>query len=44
VRVAPDLVRSIWNDGEDDAELLIVSVRIDDPGADGELVEGFWPE
>ena len=44
VRVAPDVVRSIWNDGDDDAELLIVSVRLDDPRADGEIVEGFWPE
>lgn len=42
VRVAPEVVRSIWNDSEDDAELLIVSTRIDDPRADGEIVEGFW--
>jgi mannose-6-phosphate isomerase-like protein (cupin superfamily) len=44
VRVAPDVVRSIWNDGPDDAELLVVSVRLDDPRADGEIVEDFWPE
>jgi mannose-6-phosphate isomerase-like protein (cupin superfamily) len=44
VRVAPDVVRSIWNDSEADAELLIVSVRLDDPSSDGEIVEGFWPE
>jgi mannose-6-phosphate isomerase-like protein (cupin superfamily) len=44
VRVAPEVVRSIWNDSEGDAELLIVSVRLDDPRADGEIVEGFWPE
>jgi mannose-6-phosphate isomerase-like protein (cupin superfamily) len=44
VRVAPDVVRSIWNDGPDDAELVICSVRLDDPRADGELVEDFWPE
>jgi mannose-6-phosphate isomerase-like protein (cupin superfamily) len=43
VRVAPDTVRSIWNDSEADAELLIVSVRLEDPRADGEIVEGFWP-
>ncbi len=43
VRVAPHVVRSIWNDGPEDAELVSVSVRLDDARADGELVEGFWP-
>lgn len=44
VRVAPSTVRSIWNDGPDDAEIVICSVRLDNPRADGELVEDFWPE
>jgi mannose-6-phosphate isomerase-like protein (cupin superfamily) len=44
VRVAPEVVRSVWNDGPDDAELVICSVRIDDPGADAETVDDFWPE
>jgi mannose-6-phosphate isomerase-like protein (cupin superfamily) len=44
VRVAPETIRSIWNDGPDDAELVICSMRLDDPRADGEIVEGFWPE
>jgi mannose-6-phosphate isomerase-like protein (cupin superfamily) len=44
VRVAPEVVRSVWNDGPDDAEMIICSVRIDDPRGDGEIVEGFWPE
>jgi len=43
VRVAPAVTRSIWNDGPGDAELVICSVRLDDPQTDGELVEGFWP-
>lgn len=43
VRVAPAITRSIWNDGPGDAELVICSLRLEDPGADGELVEGFWP-
>jgi len=43
VRVAPQVVRSVWNDGPDDAELLIVSVRVDDPRADAALIEDFWP-
>jgi mannose-6-phosphate isomerase-like protein (cupin superfamily) len=43
VRVAPRVVRSIWNDGPDEAELVICSIRLDDPRGDGELVEDFWP-
>ena len=43
VRVAPEVVRSLWNEGPDDAEVVIASRRIDDPRADGEIVEGFWP-
>ncbi len=43
VRIAPDVVRSLWNPGPEDAELLIVSRTVPDPDADAELVEGFWP-
>lgn len=43
VRVAPAVVRSLWNEGPDDVELVIVSTRIDDPRADAELVPDFWP-
>jgi mannose-6-phosphate isomerase-like protein (cupin superfamily) len=43
VRVGPAVTRSVWNEGPDDAELIICSVRLDDPRADGELVENFWP-
>ena len=44
VRVAPEVVRSVWNDGPDDAELTICSTRVEDRDAEGELVEGFWPD
>ena len=43
VRVAPGVVRSIWNDGDGDAELVIVSLRLEDARADGEIVQDFWP-
>jgi mannose-6-phosphate isomerase-like protein (cupin superfamily) len=42
VRVAPSVTRGIWNDGPADAELVICSVRLDDPRGDGEIVEDFW--
>ena len=35
---------AIWNDEPEDAELVIVSKRIDDPMGDTENVEDFWPE
>lgn len=43
VRVAPETVRSVWNEGPEDAELVICSVRVDDLRADGEIIENFWP-
>lgn len=43
VRVAPQTWRGVWNDEPEDAELVIVSIRIDDPRSDGETIDGFWP-
>ena len=43
VRVPPATVRGVWNEGAEDAELIIVSPRVDDPGDDVERVDGFWP-
>jgi mannose-6-phosphate isomerase-like protein (cupin superfamily) len=44
VRIAPATVRSVWNERPEEAVLIIVSTRgADDPGADVELVEDFWP-
>src|SRR3954467_2114840 len=43
VRVAPGVVRSVWNDAAEDAELIIVSTRMDDVREDVELVQDFWP-
>ena len=44
VRIAPHAVRSIHNDGADEAEVILCSIRIDDVREDVELEEGFWPE
>jgi mannose-6-phosphate isomerase-like protein (cupin superfamily) len=45
LRVPPQTWRGVWNDEPEDAELIIVSTRIgDDPGADTETIDGFWPE
>lgn len=43
VRVAPGVVRSVWNEGPDDAHLIICSVRLENARADAEMVEDFWP-
>ena len=42
IRVAPEVVRSVWNDEPEDAELVIVSKRLDQ--ADHQTVADFWPD
>jgi mannose-6-phosphate isomerase-like protein (cupin superfamily) len=44
LRVAARAYRSIHNDGPDDAELVICSVRVEDPRADAETTPDFWPD
>jgi quercetin dioxygenase-like cupin family protein len=43
VRIPPHVARGIWNDEPEDAEIVLVSVRIDDPAGDTDKVENFWP-
>ena len=43
VRCAPECIRTVWNDEPEDAELLIVSTRIDDVSTDAVQVPDFWP-
>jgi|SRR5215210_2141580 len=42
VRVAPHTIRSVWNEGPEEAALLIASTKSGDPRDDVELVEDFW--
>jgi len=42
VRVPPQTPRSIWNDEVEDAQVLILSTRIDAPD-DAVHVPNFWP-
>jgi mannose-6-phosphate isomerase-like protein (cupin superfamily) len=44
VRIAPRVVRSVWNDGPEDAVLIMCSIKSDDPTGDHETVPDFWPE
>ena len=44
VRVSPEVARSVWNAGPGDAILIVVSKRSEDPRADAETVEDFWPD
>jgi mannose-6-phosphate isomerase-like protein (cupin superfamily) len=44
VRVAPQVARSVWNEGPADAVVIIVSTRSDDPRDDVESVPDFWPD
>ena len=45
VRVAAETWRSVWNDEPEDAELVIVSRRVEGGSReDAEYLENFWPE
>jgi mannose-6-phosphate isomerase-like protein (cupin superfamily) len=44
VRIAPHVARSVWNEGPDEAVLIMCSPKTDDPRADVEFVEDFWPD
>jgi mannose-6-phosphate isomerase-like protein (cupin superfamily) len=44
VRIAPDVVRSVWNEGPEDAVLIMCSTKTDTPEGDHETVADFWPE
>jgi len=44
IRVPTGAFRSIHNDGPDEAQLVICSVRIDDPRADVDAKPNFWPD
>lgn len=43
IRIGHDVVRSVWNDGPGDAELVMCSKRIDNAADDPVTVEDFWP-
>ena len=44
VRIAPHAVRSIHNDTDAEAEVILCSVRVDNVREDVEFVEDFWPQ
>jgi mannose-6-phosphate isomerase-like protein (cupin superfamily) len=41
IRVAPEVFRSVWNDEPEEAELMIVSTRLED--SKPEYKQDFWP-
>jgi quercetin dioxygenase-like cupin family protein len=43
VRIAPHAVRSLHNDGDGEAEILLFSPKARGDGDEVEKVEGFWP-
>jgi mannose-6-phosphate isomerase-like protein (cupin superfamily) len=44
VRIAPNALRSIHNDTDDVAEVVLCSVRAEDPEGEVTTEDGFWPE
>ena len=43
VRISPEVLRSVWNEGPEDALLVLVSQRLVDQSDEVELVDDFWP-
>jgi mannose-6-phosphate isomerase-like protein (cupin superfamily) len=44
VRVAPEVTRSMWNHGDEEAVLVLVSTHDVDPRRDAEVIQDFWPD
>jgi mannose-6-phosphate isomerase-like protein (cupin superfamily) len=44
VRFSPEAVRAVWNDGEEDVELVMCSVRVEDLRAEAEVHRDFWQD
>ncbi len=43
IRISPEVVRSVWNEQPEDAEILIISAKTDDLGEETEIIKDFWP-
>jgi mannose-6-phosphate isomerase-like protein (cupin superfamily) len=44
VRFSPSCVRAVWNEGDEDVELLMCSVTVEDLRAEAEIHQDFWQE
>jgi uncharacterized cupin superfamily protein len=44
VRIAPQVAQDLWNHGPAEAELLIISTRIENLMDDLELIDGYWDQ
>ena len=42
LRLAPEAVRAVWNDGETDVELIMCSPKVEDLRADAKIDRDFW--
>lgn len=43
IRIAPEVIRSLWNEQPEEAEILIISTKTDNVSDDTEIVKDFWP-
>ena len=44
LRLSPDCVRAVWNDGETDVELVMCSPKVEDLRAEAEIHQDFWQD
>ena len=42
LRMSPDCVRAVWNDGDEDVELVMCSVKVEDLRAEAQIHQDFW--
>jgi uncharacterized cupin superfamily protein len=42
VRIAPETVRAVRNDGDEQAAFMLCAVKVEDPRSDAVPQEGFW--
>ena len=44
LRLSPDCVRAVWNDGDEDVELVMCSLKVEDLRAEAEIHQDFWQD
>jgi mannose-6-phosphate isomerase-like protein (cupin superfamily) len=44
LRLSPDSVRAVWNDGDEDVELVMCSVRVEDLRTEAQIHQDFWQD
>ena len=44
VRLHPECVRAVWNDGDEDVELVMCSVKVEDLRQEAQIHQDYWSD